>query len=140
MQIRRAKFFWLFLFLSVSCAREQTSLAESPQMVPNTRTIDCGKFGPQLQTSLATNPYVSQTLETLYFSPSLGSCIAVVYSVYPVDSPVAPASGEVSVEVHTVPLSQRLLLQNYSSLESGNKVAILADVNRQIREKGWGDE
>lgn len=106
------------------------------------KKIDCRKYDEEISKGLSKNVGVGlQTLERIYYSPSLDTCVDIIYSVYGSNAK-GKFSGKLTVEINDVLTERNLWHKEYSTSgpESKTYEEVMADADQKIKAEGWGEK
>jgi hypothetical protein len=103
------------------------------------KKIYCQKYEEEISKGLSKNG--SQTLERIYYSPSLDTCVDIIYSIY-VAYPKGNFTGKLTVEINDVLTERNLWRKEYPMNGPDTKTyeGVMADADQKIKAEGWGEK
>jgi hypothetical protein len=124
-------------------ADKSAQLSPPPQLSYFQKKIECKKYQPEIEKELSMNTSGGspiRTMERLYYSPSLDSCVDIVYSLFKRNASVGFA-GLATLDIEDVLTSRSLWHKEYPFGE-GSKTyeEIMADADQKIKEESWGEK
>lgn len=119
----------LVMIALVSCEQQVPNKAESAKTASESyfnKKVECQKQEDRVKKDLLQTSYALQTLEELFYSPSLDTCVAVTYSVYP--------KTKLTADITDILTDKQLWYAEYPMSKSYEDV--MSDVNKHIESMG----
>lgn len=101
------------------------------------KKIECQKYETELLKDMETNTFYGQSLERIFYSPSLDTCVAIIYRL------PNSGTGKIQAEILDV-LTERILWLGEYPMDNGaghkSYEEIIADADAEIQRNGWGEK
>jgi hypothetical protein len=101
------------------------------------KKIECQKYEAELVKDMEKEKFYGQYLERIFYSPSLDTCVAIIYRL------PNSGNGKIQAEVRDV-LTERVLWFAEYPMDGGaghkSYEEIIADADAEIQRKGWGEK
>jgi|HubBroStandDraft_6_1064221.scaffolds.fasta_scaffold87217_2 hypothetical protein len=94
------------------------------------KKVECQKYENEIQRNLSKNVDMGvQSLERIFYSPSLDTCVSAVYFLHP--------DGKIGADITDVLTEKQLWHEEYPPNSNKSYEIVMSDVDRKIEEMGW---
>jgi len=105
------------------------------------KKVECQKHEAEIKKGLSTNSEIGiQTLDRIFYSPSLDSCLDIIYSVYLGKSKSKTGGDDLKLvgEINDVLTGRNFWRREYPATGPGKQSyeQVIADADRKIQEQG----
>jgi hypothetical protein len=102
------------------------------------KKIECQKYETEILKDMEKDKFYSQSLERIFYSPSLDTCAVIIYRL------PNSGTGKIQAEIRDVLTEKTLWYAEYPMdwRSAGHKSyeEIIADADAQIQRNGWGEK